>query len=108
MNFTPPVQTIYATLQALKEYFTEGETAKWARHTRVFNAIRRGLDKLGFREYIKRDLQSGLVAAALYPDDPNWDFIAIHDYCYERGFTIYPGKVEKRALVSCPARRSAR
>ena len=98
MNFTPPVQTIYATLQALKEYFTEGETAKWARHTRVFNAIRRGLDKLGFREYIKRDLQSGLVATALYPDDPNWDFIAIHDYCYERGFTIYPGKVEKRGM----------
>ena len=98
MNFTPPVQTIYATVQALKEYFAEGETAKWERHTRVFNAIHRGLDKLGFRDYIPRDLQSGLVVAALYPDDPNWDFMKVHDYCYERGFTIYPGKVEKKGM----------
>ncbi len=28
-----------------------------------------------------------------YPDDPNWSFEKVHDYCYERGFTIYPGKV---------------
>ena len=93
MHFTPPVQTIYATVQALKEYWTEGETAKWERHTRVFNAIHAGLDELGFKDYIKRDLQSGLVVSAVYPDDPNWDFEKVHDYCYERGFTIYPGKV---------------
>ena len=45
MHFTPPVQTIYATKQALKEYWAEGEEAKWARHTRVFNAITDGLDR---------------------------------------------------------------
>lgn len=22
----------------------------------------------------------------------NWDFDAIHNFCYDRGFTIYPGK----------------
>lgn len=98
MHFTPPVQTIYATIQALKEYFAEGEEEKWARHTRVFNAIHEGLDKLGFRDFIDRDKQSGLVVAALYPDDPNWDFMKIHDYCYERGFTIYPGKVERTGM----------
>ncbi len=93
MHFTPPVQTIYATMQALKEYFAEGEEAKWARHTRIFEAIHEGLAELGFRNYIKRELQSGLVVSAIYPDDPNWDFERIHDYCYERGFTIYPGKI---------------
>lgn len=93
MHFTPPVQTIYAAVQAIKEYWTEGETAKWARHTRVFNAIHDGLDALGFRDYIKREKQAGLVVSAIYPDDPNWDFDKIHDYCYNRGFTIYPGKI---------------
>ena len=93
MHFTPPVQTIYATVQALKEYFEEGEEAKWARHTRVFNAIHDGLAELGFRNLIKREWQAGLVVSALYPDDTNWDFEKIHDYCYEQGFTIYPGKV---------------
>ncbi|MDE6675788.1 MAG: 2-aminoethylphosphonate aminotransferase [Acetatifactor sp.] len=95
MHFTPPVQTIYATLQALKEYFAEGEEEKWNRHTRVFNAIHEGLDKLGFKDLIRREWQAGLVVSVLYPDDDNWDFEKVHDYCYERGFTIYPGKVAR-------------
>ena len=93
MHFTPPVQTIYATIQALKEYWQEGEQAKWERHTRVFEAIHKGLDELGFRDVIKREEQAGLVVSAIYPDDPNWNFEAVHDYCYARGFTIYPGKI---------------
>ena len=93
MHFTPPVQTIYATIQAIKEYFAEGEQAKWARHTRVFEAIHEGLERLGFKNVIKREWQSGLVVSAIYPDDENWDFNKVHDYCYERGFTIYPGKI---------------
>lgn len=93
MHFTPPVQTVYAARQALVEYFEEGETAKWERHQRIMNAIREGIDRLGFKEALSRDVQAGLVAAVKYPDDPNWDFDKIHDYCYERGFTIYPGKL---------------
>lgn len=93
MHFTPPVQTIYATIQALKEYFAEGEEAKWARHTRVFNAINKGLEELGFRQVIKPEWRAGLVSSAVYPDDPNWSFEAVHDYCYNHGFTIYPGKI---------------
>lgn len=93
MHFTPPVQTIYAALQALREYWAEGEQAKWERHTRVFRAICEGLDELGFRQVIKPEWRSGLVASAVYPDDPAWSFEAVHDYCYERGFTIYPGKI---------------
>ena len=93
MHFTPPVQTIYATRQALNEYFAEGEMRKWERHTRVFEAIHEGIKKLGFRYIIPKEWQAGLVVSVLYPDDNNWDFDKIHDYCYERGYTIYPGKV---------------
>lgn len=93
MHFTPPVQTIYAARQALDEFFAEGEEAKWARHTRVMNAIHDGLAALGFREAIRREIQVGLVASVIYPDDENWNFEKVHDYCYERGFTIYPGKI---------------
>lgn len=96
MHFTPPVQTIYAAKQALAEYFEEGEEEKWKRHTRVMNAIRKGIDDLGFHEALRREVQAGLVAAVEYPDDPNWDFERIHDYCYERGFTIYPGKMQNK------------
>lgn len=95
MHFTPPVQAIYAAKQALQEYFELGETAKWDRHVRVINAIHQGLEELGFRELLKREDTSGLVAAAIYPNDPNWNFDKIHDFCYEQGFTIYPGKVSE-------------
>ena len=93
MHFTPPVQTIYATIQALKEYFAEGEEAKFARHRAVYEAIHQGVAELGFKTVIDPKIESGLVVSVLYPDDPNFTFEKIHDYCYERGFTIYPGKI---------------
>lgn len=93
MHFTPPVQTIYATRQALKEYFEEGEENKFARHRRVFEAIHKGVAELGLKYVIKREWQSGLVVSVLYPDKPDFSFEKVHDYCYERGFTIYPGKI---------------
>ncbi len=93
MHFTPPVQTVYATRQALKEYFNEGEVNKWERHKRVTAEIHKGLEALGLKEVIKREYQSGLVVSVLYPDDENWSFERVHDYCYNRGFTIYPGKI---------------
>lgn len=93
MHFTPPVQTVYATRQALDEYFAVGEEAKFARHKRVFETIHAGIKKLGLKDVINREWQSGLVVSVQYPDDPKWDFEKVHDYCYEHGFTIYPGKI---------------
>ncbi len=93
MHFTPPVQTVYATIQALKEYFEVGEEAKFARHHRVYEAIRKGVTDMGFETVIDPRIESGLVVSVKYPDNPNWDFEKVHDYCYERGFTIYPGKI---------------
>lgn len=93
MHFTPPVQTVYATIQALKEYFEVGEEAKFTRHRRVYEAIRKGVKELGFETVIDPKIESGLVVSVKYPDNPNWNFDKVHDYCYERGFTIYPGKI---------------
>ena len=94
MHFTPPVQTVYATKQAIEEYFAEGEERKWERHTRVFRRIQKGMEELGFKNVIRPEWQAGLVASLYYPKDFNWNFEKIHDYCYERGFTIYPGKID--------------
>ena len=55
-----------------------------------------GRGRAGLKEMLDRDVQSGLVSAVRYPDDPNWDFDRVHDHCYEKGFTIYPGKIEKK------------
>ena len=96
MHFTPPVQAIYAAKQALQEYFNEGEQQKWQRHQRVSNAIHKGLQELGLQECIPLALQSGLVVSVEYPKNASWDFDRVHDYCYEKGFTIYPGKMQSK------------
>ena len=96
MHFTPPVQVIYSALQAVKEYWAEGETKKNERHMKVMEAIHKGEDELGLKELLEREVQSGLVSCIRYPDDENFNFDKMHDYCYERGFTIYPGKIEKK------------
>jgi 2-aminoethylphosphonate-pyruvate transaminase len=93
MHFTPPVQVIYALEQAIKEYWEEGEMPRWERLKKCSQAIFRGLDQLGLDCVIDKKIQGGLVVTVKAPDDGRFDFFTLHDYCYERGFTIYPGKM---------------
>ena len=93
MHFTPPVQTIYALKQAIAEYWEEGEQARWARFTKCWEAVHRGLAEIGLESVIPRDMQGRLVVTVKAPEDGRFDFAQLHDYCYQRGFTIYPGKM---------------
>lgn len=93
MHFTPPVQTIYALAQALKEYFEEGELNRWNRLKKCWEAIHKGLEEIGLGYVIDKKIQGKLVVTVEAPDDGKFDFATLHDYCFERGFTIYPGKM---------------
>jgi len=93
MHFTPPVQTVYALRQAIKEYREEGEQARYQRITRCSEAIHKGLEEIGLDTVIDREIQGHLVVTIKAPEDDKFDFFKLHDYCYERGFTIYPGKM---------------
>jgi 2-aminoethylphosphonate-pyruvate transaminase len=93
MHFTPPVQTIYALDQAIQEYWAEGEQARWQRLTRCWEAVHRGLEEIGLESVIDKNIQGKLVVTVKAPEDGKFDFFKLHDYCYERGFTIYPGKM---------------
>ncbi len=93
MHFTPPVQTLYSVRQALDELFKEGLENKIKRHKKTFETLYQGMKDLGFKFYVDKPMNSGVLLSMLYPNDPNWDFEKVHDYCYDRGYTIYPGKV---------------
>lgn len=97
MRFTPPVQTIYAARQAIREYFEEGESAKWRRHSEVWAALWEGAEARGFQMAYPKEYMSRLVVPVLYPETKEgcapFDFDRFHDALYARGFTIYPGKV---------------
>jgi len=94
MHFTPPVQIIFSMQQALKEHFEEGEEAKYRRLMTISDIIREETAALGLQELLPREKTTGLVAAIRYPEDENFDFMKVHDYLYERGITIYQGKID--------------
>ncbi|MBW2472703.1 MAG: 2-aminoethylphosphonate--pyruvate aminotransferase, partial [Deltaproteobacteria bacterium] len=83
----------YALRQAIREYFEEGEQARYERLTGCWEAIHLGLAEIGIDTVIDKDIQGHLVVTVKAPEDERFDFFKLHDYCYERGFTIYPGKM---------------
>ncbi len=93
MHFTPPVQTIYSLQQAIKEYWQEGEMPRYERLSKCWEAVYRGMAEIGLESVIDPKIQGKLVVTIKAPKDGKFDFFKLHDYCYERGFTIYPGKM---------------
>ena len=97
MQFTPPVQIVYALRQAIDEYFVETEKGRWDRYQENWQTLYDGLIKLGFNFLLPDSQQSKILLAIKEPTHPNYNFDEMHDYLYTRGFTIYPGKGAKEA-----------
>jgi 2-aminoethylphosphonate aminotransferase len=97
MQFTPPVQVAYALRTAIDEYFTETESGRWNRYEENYTTLLEGLASLGFEFLLPSHHQSKILLAIKEPAYPNYSFDTMHDYLYERGFTIYPGKGAKEA-----------
>lgn len=97
MQFTPPVQVAYALRQAIDEYFAEGELNRWKRYEENWNTLCAGLKKLQFEFLLPDQYQSKILLAIKEPSDPRYNFDTMHDYLFERGYTIYPGKGAKEA-----------
>ncbi len=91
--FTPPVQVVYALQQAINEYFEEGGSQRYFRYTENWNTLRSGLKELGFSLLLPEESESHILLTVIEPDDPHYSFEQMHDYLYQRGFTIYPGKI---------------
>lgn len=94
MQFTPPVQVVYALNQAIREFFEEGAEARYVRYTRNWQILRRGLERMGFEFLLKEEQEAHILITVIEPDHPNYDFKILHDLLFERGFTIYPGKLK--------------
>lgn len=94
MRFTPPVQTIYALRQAIDEFFGEGAQNRFKRYKKSWLTLYQGLKKLGFKFLIPEENQSHILTTVFEPAKSKFDFNRLHDLLYEKGFTIYPGKLD--------------
>ncbi|MBC7538974.1 MAG: 2-aminoethylphosphonate--pyruvate transaminase [Bacteriovorax sp.] len=91
--FTPPVQTLYALRQAVTEYFEEGAENRFARYASLYEIMKKKVVELGFEFLIEEKYHAKLLTAIMDPKNPAYSFNEMHDYLFDRGFTIYPGKV---------------
>ena len=95
-RFTPPTLCIMAFRQALKELEAEGGVrAREERYRTNKLILDSGMSALGFRQYLKPEIQGHIITSFLYPDDPNFNFEIFYRKLNERGFVIYPGKLGK-------------
>lgn len=95
MSFTPPVQVVYALKKAIDIFFEETAEGRIQRYRHNYEVLKDGLLEIGLELLLDEKVQSGLLIAIKEPKDVNYHFNTMHDYLYERGYTIYPGKGAK-------------
>lgn len=91
MRFTPPVQTLYALKQAIIEAKEEGIENRYERYSKSWEILTNALKEMNLKYLVDDKYHSKIITSIYVPEGV--DFDAMHDYFYERGFTIYPGKV---------------
>ena len=90
LRFTPPVQTMYAFLEAIREHEEEGLENRWKRYQTNWQKLYDGFTELGFSPFLPLEQESKILLA-LNLNKPELDFNHFHDHLYENGITIYPG-----------------
>lgn len=93
-RYTPPTHAILAFQQALNEFEQEGGVAARARrYQHNHEVLIKGMTQLGFRVYLRPEVQSYIITSFYYPDDSKFSFDQFYRRLSERGFIIYPGKL---------------
>lgn len=92
MRFTPPVQVIYALRHAIDELGNVND--RYEQYKKNHTCLVRGMKARGFKLFLSDDVQHSQMIETFYLPK-NIDFDKMHDALYEKGFTIYPGKLTK-------------
>lgn len=97
MQFSSPVQIVYALDHALLELDAEGGVdARRRRDLENWQALASGTTGLGFRRLLPEAILARILTTDIEPDHPNDSSDAMHDTLYAKGFTTDPGKGPRR------------
>ncbi|MGN6438457.1 MAG: 2-aminoethylphosphonate--pyruvate transaminase [Agriterribacter sp.] len=95
-RFTPPTLSIMAFQQAMKELEEEGGiAAREQRYKTNKQILDEGMHQMGFKQYLRPEIQGHIITSFLYPDYPDFKFERFYEKLNQRGFVIYPGKLSK-------------
>ena len=93
-RFTPPTHSILAFQRALEELELEGGvTGRARRYEANHRCLIAGMREIGFQEYLPSDRQGYIITSFLFPAHPHFDFDQFYGHLRDKGFVIYPGKV---------------
>jgi 2-aminoethylphosphonate-pyruvate transaminase len=93
-RFTPPTHALLAFARALDELDAEGGVAgRGTRYRANHETLMAGMCALGFRPYLRPEVQSYIITAFHEPEHPRFDFDAFYRGLSDRGMIIYPGKL---------------
>jgi len=93
-RFTPPTHVVAAFRAALDQYLAEGgQAVRGARYRRNCAALIDGMRELGFRPFLRPEVQAPIIVTFHAPDDPRYDFKTFYAKVREHGYILYPGKL---------------
>jgi len=93
-RFTPPTHVVAALSEAITQFVEEGgQPARLARYTDNCRTLIDGMAALGFKPFLKPELQAPIIVTFHAPAHPAYDFKRFYEGAKARGFMLYPGKL---------------
>jgi 2-aminoethylphosphonate-pyruvate transaminase len=93
-RYTPPTHVVAALRAAVDQYLAEGrQPARLARYRANCETLISGMAALGFRPFLKAEVQAPIIVTFHAPADPAYDFKTFYAKTRERGYILYPGKL---------------
>ena len=93
-RFTPPTHVVAALAEATAQFVEEGgQPARLARYEDNCRTLVEGMARLGFRPFLRPQIQAPIIVTFHAPADPAYDFKRFYAAAKARGFILYPGKL---------------
>jgi 2-aminoethylphosphonate-pyruvate transaminase len=93
-RFTPPTHVMVALAEAVTQFVEEGgQPARLARYTDNCRTLVDGMAQLGFKPFLRPEIQAPIIVTFHAPADSRYDFKRFYAAAKARGFILYPGKL---------------
>jgi 2-aminoethylphosphonate-pyruvate transaminase len=93
-RYTPPTHVVVALDAALDQFIAEGgQPARLARYTKNYETLVEGMAEMGFRTFLRPEIQAPIIVTFHAPADPRYTFKEFYDRVRDKGFVLYPGKL---------------
>ena len=93
-RFTPPTSVVAALHTAVDLFKAEGgQPVRGKRYRANCDALVNGMEELGFRTFLPREVQAPIIVTFHAPQDPAYDFRKFYEKVKAKGFILYPGKL---------------